>query len=601
MVPGGFVGVDVFFVISGFLISSLILNGLKDGSFGFLEFYGRRARRLFPALVVVLLVTWCLGWFTLSPAEYAALGRHTLAAAAFAANFLTYSEVGYFDVPAATKPLLHLWSLGVEEQFYLVYPALLLLFWRHRVVRSSLILIAIVSFALNVGLVRNHPSFTFYLPLTRFWEFIAGGLLACGDLQSRTFRLATPSALLVLPWRDVSATTGLLLILAGLSFTSGDANFPGWWALLPVLGTFFIISAGPKAWFNRIILANPILAYIGLISYPLYLWHWPLLVIGRDIMRHNNAANEYPRTTTIVAVALAFVLSWVTYQFIERPVRARRPQVVARWVAVASAGCLVCVALLGFATAQSGGLLYRYPSDLRALFTPLTDDTVLSRPNEAKNSAGPLLVAFGDSHAQHLMAGLSRLQNERTFRLQIINWGYCPPWGEVKSGSPEKCRGRPAEYLKEITQLKPDIIVLGAFWWQYEHLEKIRETLRLLKQIGVRRIVVIGTVPFWPEPPQQLLYKRYMENPLHQIPVHRIPLRLTDFNKETIAVDRRLQEITSTLGVHYISAYNTLCDQSGCLVRLGDTAKEIVQFDLTHFSAIGSWFFVSHIADEIFN
>ena len=159
LIPGGFVGVDIFFVISGFLISSLIRSGLKDGSFSFIEFYGRRIRRLFPALIVVLLATWSVGWFILPPSEYAALGRHTLAGAAFAANVLSYSEVGYFDMPATTKPLLHLWSLGVEEQFYIVFPALLLLLWRYRAVRSSLVLIGIVSFALNIGLVRNHTSF----------------------------------------------------------------------------------------------------------------------------------------------------------------------------------------------------------------------------------------------------------------------------------------------------------------------------------------------------------------------------------------------------------------------------------------------------------
>src|SRR5262245_18180547 len=274
LIPGGFVGVDIFFVISGFLISSLILSGLKDGSFSFIEFYGRRIRRLFPALIVVLLATWSVGWFILPPSEYAALGRHTLAGAAFAANVLSYSEVGYFDMPATTKPLLHLWSLGVEEQFYIVFPALLLLLWRYRALRSSLVLIGIVSFALNIGLVRNHTSFTFYLPLTRFWEFIAGGLLACSHSHGRTFGLPIPSALSALPWRNFSVAAGMLLILAGVSFAS-EESFPGWWALLPVLGAFFIIGAGPNAWLNRGMLANPKLVFVGLISYPLYLWHWP--------------------------------------------------------------------------------------------------------------------------------------------------------------------------------------------------------------------------------------------------------------------------------------------------------------------------------------
>jgi peptidoglycan/LPS O-acetylase OafA/YrhL len=353
LIPGGFVGVDIFFVISGFLISSLVLSGLKDGSFSFMEFYGRRIRRLFPALIVVLLATWGLGWFALPPTEYAALGRHTLAGAAFAANILSYSEAGYFDVPAAAKPLLHLWSLGVEEQFYIIFPALLLLLWRYRVMRSSLALIGIVSFVLNIGLVRNHPSFTFYLPLTRLWEFIAGGLLACSDPHGRKMGLPT-TWLLALPWRDFSAATGVLLIFAGISFTS-DESFPGWWALLPVFGAFFIIGAGPEAWLNRTILANPKLVFVGLISYPLYLWHWPLLVITRTTA-WNDHGNEHLRTTATVVVGLTFVLAWLTYQFIERPVRARRSVYAARRITSALSACLAALALFGLAIVQFGGL-----------------------------------------------------------------------------------------------------------------------------------------------------------------------------------------------------------------------------------------------------
>ena len=218
LIPGGFVGVDIFFVISGFLISSLILDRLKNDSFSFLEFYGRRIRRLFPALTVVLLTVLVLGWFALPPAEYAALGRNTLAGAAFVANIQTYSEVGYFDAPAATKPLLHLWSLGVEEQFYFAFPALLLLCWRYRAM-SSLALLGTLSFGLNIVLVRSYPSFTFYLPLTRFWEFIAGGLLALsissGGAIDRPSIFASIAAR-----RDIFAAVGVAMIIAGVSFAS---------------------------------------------------------------------------------------------------------------------------------------------------------------------------------------------------------------------------------------------------------------------------------------------------------------------------------------------------------------------------------------------
>jgi hypothetical protein len=358
-----------------------------------------------------------------------------------------------------------------------------------------------------------------------------------------------------------------------------------------VLGTFFIIGAGPQAWLNRKVLANPRLVYIGLISYPLYLWHWPLLVIGRTIMRGYD--NEHMRTTTIVAVILAFVLSWLTYQFIERPVRARRLAFATRRITAALFAGMASVALLGFAIVQGNGLPSRYPEEVQALLTPLTLGEDYPPTEESKNSTGPLLVTYGDSHAWHLGAGLRRLQNERTFRLVEVSWGNC---NYVKSGDEKRCSDVMTANEKLLEQLKPDIVVIAAFWIRYNHFERINETLRFLQRIGVRRIVVIGTVPFWPKPPQLMLYNAYRRDPLH-----RIPERLFGFDKETLEADRQIREITSSLGVPYISAYDTLCNENGCLVRLGNTARDIVQVDLTHFSAAGSWFFVSHIANQIFD
>jgi peptidoglycan/LPS O-acetylase OafA/YrhL len=591
--PGGFAGVDIFFVISGYLIASLILAGLKGGSFSFAEFYARRIRRLFPALIVVLLATWVFGWFILPPTEYAELGRHTLAGAGFAANILNYAEVGYFDLPAAAKPLLHLWSLGVEEQFYIVFPALLLLLWRYKAMSSWLALIGLASFALNIALVGSHPSFTFYLPLTRFWEFIAGALLACAHLYGRTFALPVHSAS-ALPLRDVSAAIGMLLILAGIGFAHEDA-FPGWWALLPVLGTFLIIGAGSQAWLNRTVLAHPKLVFVGLISYPLYLWHWPLLVLARTAIR-NEQGNEYLRTTAIIAVALTFLLSWLTYRFIERPIRARRSGYTARRTTAALGASLAVIAVVGFAIAQIGGLTMRYPKEVQALLTPLAAGADDPPADESKNSAGPKLLVYGDSHAHHLLAGLRQLQNERSFRLSLAGWGWgCAPLEDIKPNDQEKCRKLAADNEALFAELKPDIVVIGAAWPQYKHLQRISDTVRGFQRIGVSRIVVVGSVPAWPQPPQVMLYKAYRADPRHGVPD-----RLFGFDTRTLAVDRQLRDITSSLGVAYISAYDALCNDKGCLVRLGDTAKDIVQFDLTHFSAAGSSFFVRQIAQQMF-
>jgi peptidoglycan/LPS O-acetylase OafA/YrhL len=588
LLPGGFLGVDIFFVISGFLITQLILSGLADGSFSFVRFYERRIRRLFPALFVVLLAVWVLGWALMLPADFAGLGKYALAGAAFGANILAYSEVGYFDIPAGSKPFLHLWSLGVEEQFYFVFPALFVWAYRAGAVRAAFALIGIASFAASVALVDDHPSFVFYLPFTRFWEFLAGALLAYR--QSRPSDSAPISPLS----RELSAVFGLLLIL--LAIFSPDR--PGWWAVLPVLGAVLSIGAGSEARLNRKLLANPCLVFVGLISYPLYLWHWPLIVIGHRYVR-TFIGKEHLYTSTIItiAVALAFILSYLTYRFVERPIRAGRFPLAGRPLAAALCGCMASVGLLGLVTAQLIGVPARYPEDIRALLAPLATPflygTGFPPADEPNNKAGPLLVAYGDSHASHLIPGFQLLQKERTFRLELVRFDHCLPLSDIPPANEEGCRDANERLFG---QRKPDIVVLAASWLNYRRrIERLSDMVRLFQRIGVRRIVIVGSVPVWREPPQSLLYKAYRDDP-----AHKIPDRLGSFDTLSLELDQKLREIASATGVVYISAHDALCNGSGCLVRLGENASDILQVDGTHFSTAGSSYFVSHIASQIF-
>jgi len=590
-ITGGFIGVDVFFVISGYLISSLILSGLKNGSFSFIDFYARRARRIFPALTVVLIFVWGAGLLFFVPADFAALSKHIVAGAAFAANIVTYFEVGYFDVPANTKPLLHLWSLGVEEQFYFIFPLLMVLVWRHRSATLILSVIAVASFALNVVTVRYSPSFAFFLPFTRFWEFLAGTLLAYDSVKFGWTARVEPNAR-----RDNAASAiGMLMILVGIFIIPAEGNYPGWWALLPVMGTVLMVWAGQHAWINRKILANQKLVYIGLISYPLYLWHWPLLVIGKTIVADYSPLNHHVRTTTIVVVALSFVLSWLTYEFVERPIRTRRFNIGLRWVAGACAASLAAIGLVGVVTLRTDGLLERYPREIQALLAPLTYGADFPPPNEKKNLVGPLLVVYGDSYAGHLIPGLTLLQNERVFRLKLIGWNYsCAPVADIKPTDTDNCGRLQIATDEEFIRLKPDIVVIGAFWNQYVHIGRLSETLRFFQRIGVRRIVVIGMAPFWREPTQVLLYKAMRADPLH-----RIPDRLSVFYPDSFRADNELKAVTSNLGATFVSAHDIFCNEQGCLVRSGKTARDILQVDRGHFSAAGSWYLISRIADRI--
>ena len=338
--PGGFVGVDIFFVISGYLISRHILEELATRSFSIRTFYARRVRRIFPALALVLLACLLFGWLSLTPGEYERLGRHVFAGALFLANFLSWREAGYFDTAADIKPLLHLWSLGIEEQFYIVWPLLLALLWRvRRWLGWGMAGLIGLSLVWSLYTVRHDPVADFYSPLTRFWELAIGAVLAWLAKQQRAQALQ--------PYATGMSWLGLALLAAALLLIdSGDA-FPGAWALLPTLGAALLIQAGPAALPNQKLLAWRPMVWVGLISYPLYLWHWPLLTFARIL------EGATPTVTVRWALlALSFVLAWLTWRFVERPVRTRPRSRVLIWALCLA---MAAVGVAGFVVKSAHG------------------------------------------------------------------------------------------------------------------------------------------------------------------------------------------------------------------------------------------------------
>jgi peptidoglycan/LPS O-acetylase OafA/YrhL len=299
-INGGFIGVDIFFVISGYLISSIIFDSLEHNHFSFFEFYSRRIKRIFPALILVLIACFAFGWFVLLADEYKQLGKHIAGGAGFIANFIFWNESGYFDNASDTKPLLHLWSLGVEEQFYIAWPVLLWFDWKQRLNMLTIVIaVGIISFALNIARINGgHTVAAFYSPQTRFWELLTGSLLAYATLrQWNSFPklkhwLDTWLGKLIYSHppegdgrslRNIQSLLGAALIAVGVFVIAKENHFPGWWAVLPTLGTVMIIAAGMQAWLNSAVLGNRMLVWFGLISFPLYLWHWPLLSFARIV------------------------------------------------------------------------------------------------------------------------------------------------------------------------------------------------------------------------------------------------------------------------------------------------------------------------------
>jgi peptidoglycan/LPS O-acetylase OafA/YrhL len=328
---GGFIGVDIFFVISGFLITRILLESFAREQFNLVEFYSRRIKRIFPALILVLAAAYAFGWLILFAFEYQNLGKHVAASAGFAANFALWNEAGYFDSSADTKPLLHLWSLGIEEQFYIFWPVLLYLTWKRRFNLLLLSLFILVSsFSLNVSTVKPDAVANYYSPLTRFWELLTGGVLAYISL----YRPVLPAALAQhlyarrktrhgaapqvpeATFSNMTSAGGALLIAGALWILDRQKAFPGWWALLPTIGAFLIISAGPNAWLNSRVLARRTIVGVGLISYPLYLWHWPLLSFARIL-----DGEAITPQAAFTAIMLSILLAWLTYSLLEKRIR----------------------------------------------------------------------------------------------------------------------------------------------------------------------------------------------------------------------------------------------------------------------------------------
>jgi peptidoglycan/LPS O-acetylase OafA/YrhL len=420
--PGGFVGVDVFFVISGFLITRLLVERLAGGRFDVIDFYVRRIKRIFPALLLVLAVSYAFGWWVLLADEFKQLGGHVAGGAGFVANLVLWHEAGYFDNASETKPLLHLWSLGIEEQFYLVWPWLLWAAHRWRWPLLPLIaVLALLSFAVNVATVERDAVAAFYAPQARCWELFAGALLACG----------TPHGQFSARLRGIGLL-GLALLVASLYFIKASRPFPGYWAVLPVLGAVLIIAAGPRAWTNRVLLSSRPMVWFGLISYPLYLWHWPLLSFAR-IVGHQ----QLDASLAVAAVELAVLLAWLTYRLVERPLRyglaGERPAAVLL-------AAMVAMGVLGYGSYAAQGLPFRPVAVTNATNAALLDWQFFHTPDcdrvwgQSMNFClgfgdvtAPRVVVLGDSTANSLAPGLGVWVAGKGDGLVNVGSYGCPP------------------------------------------------------------------------------------------------------------------------------------------------------------------------------
>lgn len=603
VVAGGFIGVDVFFVISGYLISSIILKALASSTFSFVEFYARRARRLLPSLCVVIAAILIGGWILLLPDEFRALGRHAVAGIGFASNLLLWSEAGYFDAAADTKPMLHLWSLGIEEQFYILWPLLLWTAWKRGFDSFRLsVAITLASFAVNVVCVQRYPAATFYLPITRFWEILAGGLLAQAHVRG-CFSLDDDHRDLRLT-RDVVAGLGLALFLVALALLDKHAAFPGWWALLPVTGTLLLIAAGPTAALNRWVLANPLMVWIGLSSYPLYLWHWPLLTFLR--IASPGPAATWARSSVIAA---SLLLAWLTYRLVDLPVR-HGGQATRKLIGTCAAAILIAGA--GIAVYGSNGVPgrfahslgrltnfhYDYRADYRegtCFLRPEQDASAFTRcGDDSVNSSTGSIVLWGDSHAAHLYPGLKAFL-EPAVEVTELTSSACPPIINIDVDHRPHCRAINDFVLQRIIAQRPDRVLLASSWLGDFDPARVADTVHALRDHGIRNIALIGPVPHWQDGlPRSLL--RYSQQDL----LHRVPRRMAFGLLSMADMDAKLRNLSEAEHVDYVSPWTILCDARGCLTQTDDADSDLISWDDAHLTTGGARYLVAHFPASAF-
>jgi len=608
---GGFVGVDIFFVISGYLITSLILKETCAGRFSLRQFYERRIRRIVPALFAMLAPATMAAAILFFPASFAQFGKSLLATAFFSANFEFWREVGYFDVSADQKPLLHLWSIAVEEQFYLIFPALLLFFGARSRLRLTVAIgtIFAASLAFSIWSAGHAPAAGYYMLPSRMWELMLGALLAIGAAH-------VPARLKL---NDLTSLGGLVLIAYSVFRYSYATPFPGSAALVPCLGTALIIAAGDRAAFNRALSLRPIM-FGGLISYSLYLWHWPVYVFARAAMFRAPTATE-----TIVLIATSVALSVLSWRYVERPFRDRSSRwpwpAVFQKAGIAMAATVACAAIL----VLGNGLPQRFSPQVRAILAEASDHEShmsecfgLTADDVRKGRLCPIgakvqeasFILWGDSHADALIPAVQSVARRQGRGGLFAGTDSCPPLLGVKRADTSKCAAFNDAVAKIATSKSIKEVILEARWaknaegtsFGQEPPDRVRifddlsegrtedetravfyrgleRTVRALTGAG-KKVVLVASVPEVGFPVPAYLARAQMTNPST-----RLTTRAGAYRERQKFVLWAFAQMRKRFGAQVVYPDRVLCSLSACRVALNGRP---LYRDAHHLSVFGA-------------
>lgn len=468
---GGYVGVDIFFVISGYLITFLLLRDMDQGRYSLLEFYERRMRRIFPALFFMLAVVTVVAAILFVPSDLRSYGASAVAAALFAANIFFWTQEGYFTEAAELKPLLHTWSLGVEEQYYIFFPPLLYLLHRTFGVRGllgGLVALTMLSFVVSLQAVRAAPNAAYYLPHNRIWELLCGSLLAIATLRGLLTPLAARPGVLA-----GASVAGLVLIALPVLLYSSETPFPGLAALPPCLGAVLLIATGGlrETPVSRILSTAP-MVFIGKLSYSFYLWHWPVIAFTYYVF------GEVTPLAGLACIAASFVLAYLSWRFVEAPFR-DAAAIGRRAIFGGSTAALMMSVGVGGALYVADGLPDRMPAETRAYMDPdnfLHDRRECHFVTPERAAAGdlcirgavaapPRFIFAGDSHADAFSPAIFAAAEAAALAgYQYTNAGFRPLPGVTKRGEPDW--ETQVEAFVDFVRAQPtiEVVILKAYW-----------------------------------------------------------------------------------------------------------------------------------------
>lgn len=523
-ISGGFVGVDVFFVISGYLITTIIQREIESRRFSFLRFYERRIRRIFPALFTVLIATLLVGLYVMLPSDLTMLGKALIATLAFASNIFFWKTSGYFDPVSKTNPLLHTWSLSIEEQFYIFLPIGLILvhrFFRGRL-PAVLLGMAVLSLAACLVIQAKRPEASFYLMPFRAWELLIGAYLAVAKIP----RIQSRQAREWLSWASIA------LLALGYAFITEGPAFPGWYALVPTLATAMLLHTGGSGDSSvKSILSLKPIVFIGLVSYSLYLWHWPVAVFSKYTGLF-QAAEFMPW----LLMGLSFALAVASYYLIETPFRVNKGFFSVPRIVVASAFVGAALGISGFVIWKSRGFVEWFPN--RYPPKALVADMARAEKIKYRECSGygvidgkvnrdciigdkksiPTIVVWGDSHANSWAPALDQLFYENKISAVLLFTGSCPPLFKAYFDFDANCMNanlEAAKFIRESRNIK--FVVMGSKWSyhstgsDYMHARtvdfsgkyvffenEIKDTIDWLKS-NDKKLWLIGPLPYVPE------------------------------------------------------------------------------------------------------